>query len=278
MQYIKQFVSVATLLAALGGLAACGSVSHDIARDGSTAGKLVWPAPNKATPMHKDGTWPTIASLRQIQSGMNKRQLIELIGPPHFTEGFWGVHEWNYVFHLRLPDSDEARICQYKVLFDHDQLARSFYWMPASCASLVQPVAATVAAAAPAVGHYTLKADALFAFDRADIDSIRPEGLVALNHIAGDLNAHAAQIASVSIKGYTDRLGGEPYNRALSQRRADAVRNYLVSHGVDASKISAEGLGSATPLVDCMNVGRRALVACLAPNRRVEVVTDWARQ
>ncbi|MDW7600223.1 OmpA family protein, partial [Stenotrophomonas maltophilia] len=57
----------------------------------------------------------------------------------------------------------------------------------------------------------------------------------------------------------------------LSQRRADAVRNALVQGGVPAASISAEGRGAAEPIVQCEQRNRRELIACLAPNRRVQI-------
>ena len=58
---------------------------------------------------------------------------------------------------------------------------------------------------------------------------------------------------------------------ALSARRAEAVRDYLVARGVAASLISAEGRGSSEPVVECTRERGPALIACLAPNRRVEI-------
>ena len=85
--------------------------------------------------MHKGGTFPNPANLRQVHEGLNKGQVSDLIGFPHFSEGAWGVREWNYVFNLRKPDGG-IQLCQYKVLFDDDKLARSFYWKPQACADL----------------------------------------------------------------------------------------------------------------------------------------------
>jgi len=225
MRYIKQLATTATLLVALGSLAACGSVSRDIARDGSSAGTLVWPAPGSVTPMHKDGTWPALASLRRIRPGMNKHQLIDLIGPPHFHEGFWGVHEWNYLFHLRRPGSDEAQVCQYKILFDRDMLARSFYWKPASCAEMLKP-------ATTKEQTFTLSTDALFGFDQSSIADMLPDGRQQLDALTQKLLAQRDHVAEVRIVGYTDRLGSDAYNDALSEKGAYAVMRYLVQQGV----------------------------------------------
>jgi OOP family OmpA-OmpF porin len=75
----------------------------------------------------------------------------------------------------------------------------------------------------------------------------------------------------VRITGYTDRIGGDAYNLKLSQRRADAVKGYLVAKGVAAGRLAAVGRGKANPVVQCSDTNRAELVRCLEPNRRVEV-------
>jgi len=81
----------------------------------------------------------------------------------------------------------------------------------------------------------------------------------------------------VVVNGYTDRLGSARFNQKLSERRAQSVKDYLVSKGMDGAKIDVTGygktgMGSSQPFPTCRDVKeRRALVACLAPNRRVEV-------
>lgn len=262
-------VSLKTLIAASLALAmaACGNVSHQVAKDGGSASELVWPSPESVTPMHKDGTFPNLANLRQMRAGLNKQQVSDLIGYPHFSEGVWGVREWNYVFHFRGADNG-VTTCQYKVLFDDNKLARSFYWKPESCADVLKepplPARAVVATEPPRV----LSGDALFAFDSAELSS---GGRQTLDALADDLNARRDAVTSVRIAGYTDRLGTHSYNRQLSERRARAVKDHLVARGVPADRITARGYGESDPVKDCPDQRRDALIACLAPNRRVEV-------
>lgn len=248
------------------GLAACGSVSKNIASDGSSAGTLVWPAPDSTTPMHKGGTSPTLTSLRHIHAGMEKKQIAELIGYPHFSEGMaWSVREWNYLFHLR--QGDDVTRCQYKILFDKDKLAQSFYWEPAACADLLE-VPASEAAVADA--SFTLSADALFAFDSANLGGT---GRERLDDMAHKIIERQGDINSIRIVGYTDKLGSKSYNGLLSAQRAHAVMRYLQASGVPGGLMTATGLGKAQPVTtDCEDrTGHDARVACLAPNRRVEV-------
>ena len=79
------------------------------------------------------------------------------------------------------------------------------------------------------------------------------------------------EIKTVTITGYTDRIGSDAYNLTLSQNRANAVKDYLVGKGVASHRLIAVGKGKANPLVQCADGNRSALIKCLEPNRRVEV-------
>ncbi|MBV9191392.1 MAG: OmpA family protein, partial [Betaproteobacteria bacterium] len=80
------------------------------------------------------------------------------------------------------------------------------------------------------------------------------------------------QIRYINVGGHADRLGSAQYNQKLSERRADAVRAYLVSKGADASQVETLGFGKTTPVKSCPDQkDRKALIDCLAPNRRVVV-------
>ena len=118
----------------------------------------------------------------------------------------------------------------------------------------------------PRFERVTLSSTELFAFDRADLVAPQPK----LDEIAGALMRNT-QIGNVTITGYTDRLGSEKYNMNLSQRRADAVKSYLVNKGVAANRLATAAKGEANPIVVCNDKNRAALIRCLEPNRRVEV-------
>jgi OmpA-OmpF porin, OOP family len=80
------------------------------------------------------------------------------------------------------------------------------------------------------------------------------------------------ELRYLNVNGHADRLGSAQYNQQLSEKRADAVRAYLVSKGADASKIETFGFGKTTPVKSCPDgKDRKALIGCLAPNRRVVV-------
>jgi OOP family OmpA-OmpF porin len=114
--------------------------------------------------------------------------------------------------------------------------------------------------------RFTISATELFTFDEATLKSPQPK----LDEIA-DVLERNPQIDRVRITGYTDRLGAESYNLKLSQRRAEAVKRYLVERGVEAKRLAAVGKGEANPVVQCHDKKREDLIKCLEPNRRVEV-------
>jgi OOP family OmpA-OmpF porin len=264
---VKSIGMTAVLLIA-GSLTACGNISHKVAADGSSAGQLVWPSPDSTTAIHKSGTFPNVSDLRLIKSGMNKQQIAQLIGSPHFSEGIWGVREWNYLFNFRKHGSDDVTQCQYKVLFDEQKLARSFYWQPESCGAMLDEPMHDRQEAKEEV--FTLSSDALFAFDKFEAKDIKPGGLDQLDALATKIAAKDGHIRHIRIVGYTDRLGTDAYNDTLSDRRANTVMRYLADHG-GMGHIDAQGRGKNDPVKDCQDTERDALIACLAPNRRVEV-------
>ncbi|HET6555135.1 MAG TPA: OmpA family protein [Dyella sp.] len=115
----------------------------------------------------------------------------------------------------------------------------------------------------------TFKADALFRFDRGDEAGLLPEGKRELDRLLADLKQTALQ--RIDIVGHTDRLGRDAYNDRLSAQRAATVRDYLASHGMSAMPMHATGEGKRIPVVECNLRRREELIACLEPNRRVEV-------
>lgn len=166
---------------------------------------------------------------------------------------------------------------------------RSGYWTPAMAIEACdpdlvpkpKPVAAPAPAPAPAaetpapapapkVQKITLASKALFDFDKA---ILKPEGKAAIDSEIVAKLPDVQKLELVLVTGHTDRIGTERYNQKLSERRADAVRDYLVSKGVPKDKIETLGMGKTQPLpgVICHQKNFKALVACLAPDRRVEI-------
>jgi OmpA-OmpF porin, OOP family len=264
-----QLTATLGLVLTAGLLAACRS--HAPAAEGPPEATAVhFPEASKAS--LKEGIYPDVADLRRFAPGMSKRQLYTLLGTPHFNEGMWGVREWNYLFNFRTAQGAEYFTCQFQVRFDSKGIAQAGYWKPESCAAVLEPPRPPAPPPPPAPAPLPeqplrLSADALFGFDSAVLSA---EGQHAVQGILAQVR-EAAQVQSIRVTGYTDRIGSASYNQRLSQRRAEAVRTALVQGGVPASAISAEGRGAAEPIVQCEQRSRRELIACLAPNRRVQI-------
>lgn len=123
----------------------------------------------------------------------------------------------------------------------------------------------------PAPVKVSFSADSLFDFDKS---AVKPTGKAALDKFASDLKG--TQYDAVKVTGHTDRIGSHAYNLKLSTRRAEAVSAYLVQSGAVASgKIAAQGVDGANPVTkpdDCKGTKPTPkLIACLQPDRRVEV-------
>jgi outer membrane protein OmpA-like peptidoglycan-associated protein len=115
----------------------------------------------------------------------------------------------------------------------------------------------------------TVRTDGLFAFDRSDL---RSELVVKLDGVVDMLNG--AKYDRISVVGYTDPIGSAAYNQKLSERRAEAVKKYLVNKGIDPARVVTSGKGESNLVVtraDCKGKRKKALVACLEPNRRVVI-------
>jgi len=157
---------------------------------------------------------------------------------------------------------------------------RTGYWTPAMAIAecdpdLVKKEAAPAPAAKaaptpkPAAEKITLAADALFDFDKA---TLRPEGKKSLDDLAG--KAKGINLEVIIAVGHADRIGSDAYNQKLSEKRAAAVKDYLVSKGIEANRVYAEGKGEKQPVTGDKCKGEKktkALIECLQPDRRVEI-------
>lgn len=122
---------------------------------------------------------------------------------------------------------------------------------------------------APVAQKLRYSGDALFGFDKA---TLQPEGKTVLNDLVRELQG--ATYEKVTVTGHTDRLGSNAYNQKLSEQRAQTVRDYLIGQNVGANVIEAQGLGETQPTTEtaaCKGRKSAKLIACLQPDRRVEV-------
>lgn len=114
-----------------------------------------------------------------------------------------------------------------------------------------------------------LSSTELFEFNKA---TLTPQARTKLDNEVITKLRDLASIRYIIVNGHADRLGAAQYNQKLSERRADAVRSYLVSKGADPATIETLGWGKTMPIKACPNQNnRKALIECLAPNRRVVV-------
>ena len=178
---------------------------------------------------------------------------------------------------------------------------RTGYWTPAAatntmagnlpvgceCDKDVVPADKCVVAAAPAAGaraaapaavapvgeKVKLAADTLFEFNKA---VLLPAGKTKLDDLAA--KSKDMKLEVILAVGHTDRIGSDSYNQKLSEKRAAAVKTYLVGKGVEANRVYTEGKGEKQPVTTgkCNNLGKdsgknKKLVECLQPDRRVEI-------
>jgi OOP family OmpA-OmpF porin len=108
----------------------------------------------------------------------------------------------------------------------------------------------------------TMSATTLFDFDKA---VLKEEGKVALHELDDDIKAKGAKVVDIDVIGHTDSTGPEDYNMDLSVRRAQAVADYIISEGIDASIIDVSGEGESNPIAS--NDTREGR----AENRRVDI-------
>ena len=106
----------------------------------------------------------------------------------------------------------------------------------------------------------TYAADAFFDFDKS---VLKPEGKAKLDDLVGKVQGINLEV--VIAVGHTDSVGSDAYNQALSVKRSEAVKAYLVSKGIEKNRVYTEGKGEKQPVADNKTSEGRA------KNRRVEI-------
>ena len=124
----------------------------------------------------------------------------------------------------------------------------------------VQPAPAPAPAPVPSAEKVSFAADAFFDFDKA---VLKPEGKAKLDDVVSKLGTVNLEV--IIAVGHTDSVGTDAYNDKLSLRRAEAVKAYLLSKGVEANRVYTEGKGEKQPVADNKTAEGRA------KNRRVEI-------
>ena len=113
----------------------------------------------------------------------------------------------------------------------------------------------------------SLDAETYFAFDKA---TLKPGAVDKLDRLIDEIKASDG-VDRILITGHADRIGATDYNQTLSERRAESVRDYLTDRIGSAERIEVSGRGESQPIAACPNLTGDRLIACLAPNRRVDV-------
>ena len=131
---------------------------------------------------------------------------------------------------------------------------------PVAAAPAPAPAPAPVVAPAPAATKVTYAADAFFDFDKS---VLKPEGKAKLDDLVGKVKGINLEV--IIAVGHTDSVGTDTYNQKLSVNRSEAVKAYLVSKGVEKSRVYTEGKGEKQPVADNKTREGRA------KNRRVEI-------
>lgn len=154
---------------------------------------------------------------------------------------------------------------------------RTGYWTPADAVpgcdgEIAKPVVAEPAPVvtpapvtpppppAPVSEKVTFAADAFFDFDKS---VLKPEGNAKLDDLVSKLQGMNLEV--IIAVGHTDAIGSDAYNQKLSVRRAEAVKAYLVSKGIESNRVYTEGKGKKQPVADNKTAAGRA------KNRRVEI-------
>ncbi|MCW1964803.1 outer membrane protein OmpA [Polynucleobacter sp.] len=137
---------------------------------------------------------------------------------------------------------------------------RDSSWTPATAAKGCDGALVAKPASGVSQSKITLQADTLYDFDKS---TLKPEGKATLDKIAADLKKIKLEV--IIAVGNTDSVGTDAYNMALGQRRAQSVKAYLVSKGVDGSRIYTESKGKSNP------VASNATAEGRAKNRRTDI-------
>src|SRR5471032_1106444 len=247
-----------------------GSTSEEV--PSATTGPK-FPEPSTAT--MKGGTYVNVANLRNIGIGLSKNQVRDLIGAPHFHEGVFAVHEWNYLLNFRRDG--QTLTCRYQIRFDKEMKVDAMYWQNPSCINFLEslhPVGSvnqrTDAPIEASQEKMVLSSDALFAFGKSNINSISEEGKNEIEEVVKSIKSYK-KIISIDIVGHSDRIGSNKLNQKLSMARANAVRAYFVSEGIDSASMHTNGVGASEPVSRCPSGRSPVVIACMKADRRVDV-------
>lgn len=152
---------------------------------------------------------------------------------------------------------------------DPDLVKRPLAAVSQPAARAMAPVVVPAAVPTPAAERVKLDADTLFDFNKSDL---RPAGKAALDDFVAKSKDIKPEV--ITAVGHADRFGTDKYNQNLSDQRAASVRAYLLSKGIDSNRIQTEGKGETQPVTkagDCLGAKSAKVIACLQPDRHVDI-------
>ncbi|GAA5236491.1 OmpA family protein [Verticiella sediminum] len=197
-------------------------------------------------------------------SGVAMAQQVRAVADPAVIAQNIGTGENNWVNVSGLPWMNGT----------NEHCWRNAFWTPATglmgCDGTIIAQAAPPApppAVAPVAEKVVYDADTFFDFDKTDI---KPDGRQMLDELVRQVNNLELEV--IIAVGHTDSIGTDAYNQGLSERRANAVKQYLVGRGIDPNRIYTEGKGESQPVAS--NATREGR----AQNRRVELEVVGTRR
>ncbi len=175
-------------------------------------------------------------------------------------------------YETRPEDSATVAVAEEKQVVAKDEPTPDF---PVTKYELPKEPAPKAAPVAPKSVTVNFETEPLFNFDKS---TIRADQSAKLDELISGLSG--TQYDSIAVVGHADRIGKDAYNQRLSERRAAAVKAYLVKKGVPSDKIQTEGRGESESVTGdaCNKTRGKALISCLQPDRRVDVSVSGTKQ
>lgn len=206
-----------------------------------------------------------------------------------------GHYKWESGWSHAEPSARIAENLAYEAQFEFDPSpCTAFAKIPApAIAKLPTPALASLPATAVAelpapkavkpatsIERRTLPTDLMFAYARSSLSDeyMKYRGNEYLNKIVAELQSWKT-LKKIQIIGHTDRLGKEANITRIALERAEQIKSYFVSQGIPAGLIEAKGVGATQPKVSCPEQrDTRAMIKCLQPNRRIEMIIEGVRK
>jgi outer membrane protein OmpA-like peptidoglycan-associated protein len=216
----------------------------------------------------RDDLWNRIATMHASPDfGCAARQLGQL----EVLLNWAGHEKWESGWSHAKPYVEQAENQTYDAEMEIKHCAEK------RLAEMPKPTPVSAAPAVVTIEKYSLQTDALFAFDQSGIEHLVQGGQGKLDKLIESLKTWK-HIDTINVVGHTDRLGKDVYNDKLSLSRAIHVKEYL-GNALTQANISASGMGERESMVQCRGWGHsKALISCLQPNRRVDIIVTGQRE